>query len=79
MSNNLDWLMGTKLYASSLMCEPSLFVRWKRVHRRPRIQKRWRRFGAIYTKCAGRGYHMAGLGIVGCPHWCQAVKSAGVP
>ncbi len=53
---------GITITENRMLCQPG-FVRWRRVHRRPRIQKKWRRFGAVHD-------------ISACPHVVAKIKEA---
>lgn len=48
------------------------FLRFRRTHRRPRIAKKWRRFGVINKPCPGVGYRLAGMHCL-CPHAADAL------
>ncbi len=64
--------MGEPLCA----CGCGKAIRPKRPHRRARIRKKWlRRYGWV-LKCDGHGYQMAGVGLVGCPHFVAKIRKA---
>lgn len=66
---------GIDVTVSKSLCQ-ELAVRPKRPHRRRRIQKKWiRRYGMV-MHCDGHGYQMAGVGIVGCPHWVAKLRKS---
>lgn len=56
----------TPIHVSDYMCKTE-FVRWRKNHRKSRINKKWhKRYGAI-ARCKGVAYNVAGMGIVMCP------------
>ena len=70
--------MDLDLYitANPILCQPGGFLRWKRRHHRPCIQKKWRRFGAVFgAPCSGHGYMIAGQ-MVACPCYIAKMKAA---
>jgi hypothetical protein len=48
----------------SLPCD-AVFLRFARTHRRPRIAKKWRRFGVVNKPCPGRCYKI-GRDLITC-------------
>lgn len=42
------------VFSDPHLCDCPRFVRWNRTHRRPRVNKKWRkRYGATYERCRG--------------------------
>lgn len=59
-------LTGVKVYIEKCMCKTE-FIRWRKSHKRSRINKKWhKRYGAIYA-CKGVAYNMKGIGLICCP------------
>lgn len=70
-------LLGTYIMESPFLCQLQSggFLRFKRPHRRPRIAKKWRRFGVVTKPCPGVAYEMAGV-IYACPHAMSKIRKA---
>ena len=61
-------LASTKVSVNRYLCNGGKFVRWKRSHRKSRINKKWhKRYGMILSKCSGVCYEVQGIGMVMCP------------
>ncbi len=70
-------LHGISVTVNDMLCRNDKMVRPKRPHRRARVQKKWiRRYGWVMGGCTGHGYEMAGVGLVGCPHWVARLHAA---
>ena len=60
-------LNGMPLRVDRYLCDPPRFIRWKRNHRKARINKKWhKKYGAVYAYCQGKGYQVGGQLVV-CP------------
>lgn len=58
---------GLNVMVSHYLCEPPRFLRWRRNHRKSRINKKWhKRYGAVYSACPGKAYQLGGRLMV-CP------------
>jgi len=65
---------GIKVTISRMLCQQE-FVRWRKSHRKARINKKWhKRYGPV-TVCKGHGYQVAGIGIVGCPCFVNKLRA----
>lgn len=63
---------GMSVLENSHLCQME-FVRWRKTHRKSRINKKWRkRYGAVLA-CKGHGYQMAGS-VVGCPCFVKRLR-----
>jgi len=52
-----DSLIGMPVYVNKHLCQ-MVFVRWRRSHRKSRINKKWqKKYGAVCV-CSGHGYVM---------------------
>lgn len=66
---SLDPISDMQVVVSGSMCEPPTFLRWKRSHRRSRINKKWhKKYGAVMKPCPGRAFQLPGCKLVVCPH-----------
>lgn len=69
--------IGIPVTESRSLCRPGPLRSRRPPHRRARIRKKWlRRYGYIALPCTGHGYKMAGIGVVGCPHWIDRLRKA---
>ncbi len=51
----------SRVRVSVYACTPKKFLRWKKSHRRSRINKKWhKRYGAEYEVCRGVAFQIAG-------------------
>lgn len=63
---------GFPFRISNYICEPPTFVRWKRSHRKARINKKWHKLhGPVTSTCRGVAYRMGGE-MIACP--CAMLK-----
>lgn len=57
-----------------LLCDSPAFLRWKRNHRRSRINKKWhKKYGGVYSKCPGKGINVFGF-LYLCPHAAESIR-----
>jgi hypothetical protein len=65
-----EWrqMADVRFTVSMYLCDSPVFLRWKKNHRKSRINKKWhKKYGAVYKPCPGKAYRMRGFGIVVCP------------
>lgn len=56
------------------ICTPARFVRWRRKHRKSRINKKWqKRYGPVLETCKGVAYNVGGT-MLACPCMANALK-----
>lgn len=68
--------LNGKIVVDRWICTPPTFVRWKRKHRKSRINKKWqKRYGAVMQPCKGVSYNMSGTILV-CPCMVETIKLA---
>ena len=65
-------LFGLSVVVSKMLCDGPRFVRWRRKHRKKRINKKWqKKYGAVVEQCKGKG-HVVDVGngpvVYLCPH-----------
>ena len=69
-----DTIFGLKMLTSQYMCETPAFIRWKRNHRKSRINKKWhKKYGAVMSKCKGVAWQI-GMNLYTCPCMTAALK-----
>lgn len=50
-------IAGVRVQVSRFICDGPQFVRWRKSHRKSRINKKWhKRYGAIFTTCPGKPF-----------------------
>lgn len=68
--------LNGRLLVCRWLCDPPKFIRWKRKHRKARINKKWqKRYGAVYEYCKGVAWNACGNLHV-CPCMANALKLA---
>ncbi len=61
-------LGGIPVYANSLLCDGGKFLRWRKNHRKSRINKKWhKKYGFEVTQCSNPAFRVGDKLIV-CPH-----------
>lgn len=69
-------LSGIQIHVAHILCDPPSFLRWKKNHRKSRINKKWhKRYGPVLSECLGApGYQIGGKLYV-CPHLMEKIKA----
>jgi len=69
-------LAAVPVVVSWFICEVPRFIRWKRNHRRSRINKKWhRKYGTVMTTCRGACWRVGKCFVV-CPHFKGLLEGA---
>ena len=59
MTATLDTIYGISVVKSPYLCDSPKFLRWRKSHRKARINKKWhKRYGYETTTCPGVAYQM---------------------
>lgn len=70
-------LAGIRITESRYICESPRFLRWRRNHRKSRLNRKWhKKYGAVMTTCPGVYYEVRGQGLIMCPHAVRALLAA---
>ena len=69
-------LHGMNVQISHYLCDLPTFLRWRRNHRKVRINKKWhKKYGYITKPCPGKCYEIRGIGLVMCPHFKEQLNA----
>lgn len=67
-------LGGIPFYVDQTLCQVK-FVRWRRNHRKSRINKKWHKKYGFIAECGGYGFHMDGMGMYVCPCMANQIRA----